>query len=132
MDDGIVIPGLEEGWSLFGAKLTEWATGFMTFMLASEFLVEKPSSAMPLLLAIWVGTTFFVAGIRKKFPDEERGMANMFLVNIGVEPPGIPTPAKLQPVWSGAPIESIKEKLDYSVLELDLIFNSKDHDESDE
>lgn len=122
MDDGYVIPGLNESWTLGGAKLMEWCAGFMMFIICAELLFENYGRAMPQLMLIWVGTTFTLAAIRRKFPDEERGVRNLALSSVGIEPPGIPAPALLQPYWSGAPMRAIKESSEYLSLNLDELF----------
>jgi hypothetical protein len=117
MDNGETIPGLNEDWSLGGAKMMEWIAGFCSFMIASELLYGGPSGrAMPQLLMIWLMTTFSLAGLRKKFPDEERGMRNAVMTACGIHPPGIPAPAQLQPYWSGCPVRDLKEECDLKIL----------------
>lgn len=129
MDDGYVIPGLNEEWQMLGAKVTEWGAGLLAFMMCSS-LVHKVATSMPILLAAWFATTLSLASLRRKFPDEEAGMRNFVLSAIGVPPPGIPTPARLQPVWSGAPMRSIQEEKEYSFLELDKVFNPEPEEEA--
>jgi hypothetical protein len=103
MDSGDVIPCLNEDWTFGGCKLFEWLAG-----LTTAFLV----------ILIWIGTTLGMAMLRKKFPDEERGVRNMCMVACGFEPPGIPAPAKLQPRWSGGRIEILPESCNFQRLEL--------------
>lgn len=121
MDNGVVIPGLDEDWSLGGAKLAEWGAGFMAFIIASEFF-DNVGRSMPYLLVILVTTTMAVAAVRKTFPDEERGIRNAALTAMGIEPPGIPPPAALQPYWSGAPTRSLGADCEMVRLGLDNIF----------
>ena len=118
MDSGDVIPGLNEDWTFAGARPAEWMAGFMTSFLAAN-MVDKPAQWMPVLVMIWIGTTLGLALLRKKFPDEERGVRNIAMVTFGFEPPGIPAPSKLQPLWSGAPIKAVKEDCLYAQLGLD-------------
>jgi hypothetical protein len=92
--------------------------GFMTSFLAAN-MVDKPAQWMPILVMIWIGTTLGFALLRKKFPDEERGVRNIAMVTCGFEPPGIPAPSKLQPLWSGAPIKAVKDDCLYAQLGLD-------------
>ena len=122
MDSGDVIPGLNEDWNFGGAKLMEWAAGLVMFMMANEFFFTNTAKSMPILLMVWIATTFGLANIRKKFPDEERGIRNVMMVLMGFPPPGIPVPAVLQPVWSGAPLRELPVLCDYRVLELDKVF----------
>ena len=110
MDSGDVIPGLNEDWSFAGSKLFEWLAGLMLAFLVSS-LFERPAHYMPMLVMIWVGTTLFLSGLRKQFPDEERGLRNMCLVTCGFPPPGIPAPSKLQPRWSGGPMRTMPKCL---------------------
>jgi hypothetical protein len=118
MDSGDVIPGLNEDWTFAGARPAEWMAGFMTSFLAAN-MVDKPAQWMPILVMIWIGTTLGFALLRKKFPDEERGVRNIAMVTFGFEPPGIPAPSKLQPLWSGAPIKAVKDDCLYAQLGLD-------------
>jgi len=120
MDNGDVIPSLNEDWSFAGAKLFEWLGGLMTaFMVSTAF--NKPAHYMPILVLIWIGVTLSLALLRKKFPDEERGVRNMCLAACGFEPPGIPPPSKLQPIWSGGPLRILSERCLYSQLDLDSV-----------
>ena len=66
-----------------------------------------------------------MAMLRKQFPDEERGVRNLVMVSCGFEPIGIPSPAKLQPVWSGAPVRDLPEKSLFRQLELHNVINKK-------
>ncbi len=128
MDGGEVIPGLNEDWTFGGAKLMEWMGGLMTAFMVSTFYA-KPAHHMPLLVLIWIGTTLTLALTRKKFPDEERGVRNMCMAACGFAPPGIPAPARLQPLWSGAPIRSLRPLCLYEQLELDsVLFRPKEDD----
>lgn len=122
MDNGQVIPGLNDDWSMLGAKLMEWVSGFIALICAQELLFKQSAGkAMPVLLLIWMGTTLGLAALRKRFPDEERGLANMCMVSLGFCPPGIPSPAALQPIWSGAPMRTLPEQTEYKYLDLDKV-----------
>lgn len=124
MDNGEVIPGLNEDWTLGGAKLGEWIAGFMMFIVCSELIFHhNVGRAMPQLMMIWIATTFGMAAMRKGFPDEERGVRNAVMTSVGIEPPDIPAPAALQPYWSGAPLRMIDPKSDFAQLGLDEVLS---------
>ena len=127
MDGGEVIPSLNEDWSFAGAKLFEWLAGLTTAFLVSNVMV-KPAHDMPLLVLIWIGTTLCLALTRKRFPDEERGVRNMCMASCGFPPPGIPAPARLQPIWSGCPIQNLKDSCLYMQLGLDDVLFRKEDD----
>ena len=131
MDNGEVIPGLNEDWTLGGAKLAEWIAGFMMFIIASELFFDNIGRNMPQLLIIWVSTTFGLAALRRSFPDEERGIRNSSLTAIGVEPPGIPAPASLQPYWSGAPARELRPECEFSELGLSQVFDRQSQEQVD-
>jgi hypothetical protein len=120
MDDGHVIPALNEEWSFAGAKMMEWIAGVVTAFLCST-AVEKPAHWMPFLVLIMIGSTLSLATLRKRFPDEERGVANLFMTALGFSPPGIPAPSKIQPRWSGGRIHNLKENSMYLQLGLDEV-----------
>lgn len=120
MDDGHVIPALNEDWSFAGAKLMEWMAGLTTAFLAST-AVDKPAVMMPFLVLIMIGTTLSLATLRKRFPDEERGVMHLAMTVCGFAPPGIPAPAKLQPRWSGGRLYAPKAECLFMQLELDEI-----------
>ena len=119
MDNGEVITGLSDEWTLGGAKLTEWIAGFTVFILASEMFFTSVARMMPVLLGIWLTTTYGLATLRRAFPDEERGIRNAALTAVGIEPPGIPAPAILQPYWSGAPVQSLSATSEFVRLGLE-------------
>lgn len=122
MDDGHVIPSLNEDWTFASAKAMEWMAGVTTaFLVSSAF--EKPAHFMPLLILVAIGVTLFLATLRKKFPDEERGVMHLCMTTCGFAPPGIPTPARLQPRWSGGRISTLKPTCMYMQLELDWVVN---------
>jgi hypothetical protein len=120
MDNGEVIPGLNEDWTFAGCKLMEWLSGLMiSFMFSNLF--SKPAHFMPLLVMVWIGSTLSLSTARKKFPDEERGVMNMCMAACGFEPPGIPAPASLQPRWSGAPLRNLSDNKLFVQLHLDAV-----------
>ena len=127
MDNGEVIPGLNEDWSFAGAKMFEWLAGLMMAFLASN-MFAKPAHYMPLLVLVWIGTTLVLATSRKQFPDEERGMRNMCLASCGFAPPGIPAPARVQPRWSGAPMRGLSQFCLFEQLELDTVIRKVKED----
>jgi hypothetical protein len=122
MDNGDVIPSLNEDWTFAGCKLFEWLLGLMAAFLVST-MFEKPAHVMPLLVLVWIGTTLTAAMLRKKFPDEERGVRNMCMVACGFAPPGIPAPARIQPFWSGGPLRSMNPMSQFMQLGLDAVVN---------
>lgn len=124
MDNGEVIPGLNEEWTLGGAKLFEWIAGFMMFIIASELFFTNTGRAMPQLMMIWVSTTFGLAALRRTVPDEERGVRNKVLTALGISPPGIPSPASLQPYWSGAPMREMDKEKAFIGLQLDVVLET--------
>jgi hypothetical protein len=127
MDNGEEIPRLNDNYTFMGAGIPEWIAGFASFMIASEmFFKGALATSMPFLLIIWVGTTAGLATLRSRFPDEQRGVRNFFMTMCGFEPPGIPAPAPLQPYWSGAPLRELREKCEFSELNLADLFPEED------
>lgn len=122
-DSGEVIPGLNEGWTLLGAKITEWMSGFLMAMMFHGVTYISIMQFLPVYVIIFFGVTFFLASVRRQFPDEERGVANLTLTRLGFQSPFIPPPASIQPYWSGAPIHEIPEDTDYMFLDLDQVFD---------
>ncbi len=123
MDNGEVINGLNEGWTFVGANVTEWIAGFiMTMLIGSAFQIS-PVGGTPIFICTLCGITFGMAALRKQFPDGTRGVANQFMIALGLPPPGIPKPASIQPLWSGGPIRKVDEKKDYHHLDLDSMFD---------
>ncbi|MDD2943488.1 MAG: hypothetical protein PHC51_11060 [bacterium] len=125
MDDGEVLQGLADKWTFMGATLMEWGAGAVMFFIISLF-GRSPVSIMPLMLAGMIITTYMLASLRKMFPDEERGVRNVFMTSCGFPPPDIPAPALLQPVWSPAPVRELPEDCNYRYLGLDVLFSSLD------
>ena len=122
MDNGDVIPALNEDWTFAGCKLFEWLAGGMAAFIVQLF-IERPGHAIPFLFFLWVGVTLSIAMVRKKFPDEERGVMNLFMVNCGFSPPNIPAPAKLQPRWSGGRLQELNKNCLFQQLGLDEVVN---------
>lgn len=132
-DDGEVLQGLDENWTFMGANAMEWACGLVVFLLISLF-ADSPARAMPFMLLGWILTTTTLAGLRKSFPDQERGVRNAVATACGFPPPGIPLPSALQPVWSGSPKKAIEENSKFVELGLDRMFPSfrRDYMEADD
>jgi hypothetical protein len=132
MDDGYVIPGLNEDWTLGGAKLFEWIAGVCMALVFSEVFLTKMARQMPVLGGILVCTTFGLATLRRHFPDEERGIRNFCMVAMGICPPNLPAPAALQPIWSGSPVRTLKADSYYMQLGLHNLFGLQDYGKDDE
>lgn len=128
MDDGYVIPGLDEGWTFWGAKLVEWGYGFVAAMIFSEVFLggEKMGRYLPFILAVLFITTLGTASLRKLYPDEERGLRNHLLAILGLTPIDIPKPSFLQKIWSGAPVQDLNPRCKYMQLSLDKVFDKGD------
>ena len=127
MDDGYVIPGLNEQWTLGGARLMEWIAGVCMSLVVSEIFMTKMARQTPVLACILVGTTFGLAALRRQFYDEERGVRNFCMVAMGICPPSLPAPASLQPVWSASPMRALSEQSNYMQLGLDQLFGAQDY-----
>ncbi|MCC6934034.1 MAG: hypothetical protein IT292_12420 [Deltaproteobacteria bacterium] len=124
-DDGEVLPGLNEKWTFFGATAFEWAIGLVSFMMPSIFAPNGKIGVMiPFMLIAWVLTTYSFASLRQLYPDEERGVSNSFMTACGFEPVNIPSPAKLQPYWSAAPIKELDKESRFVAVDLDKMFPS--------
>lgn len=121
MDNGEVIPALNEQWTFGGANATEWMSGFVMFLMSTE-MFEKISRSMPMLLVIWLATTFGLSYARRAFPDEERGLRNFLMTIVGIAPQGLPPPAALVPVFSASPMRQMQLDKQYQVLKLDDVF----------
>ena len=132
MDDGYVIPGLNEDWTLGGAKLFEWIAGLCMSLCFSEVFLTKMARQMPMLGAILLGTTFGLAALRRQFPDEERGVRNFCMVAMGICPPGLPAPSPLQPIWSGSPVRAMAPTSNYTALGLQEVFGGQDYGTEEE
>lgn len=126
-DDGEVLQGLDENWTFMGANAMEWACGLVVFLLISLF-ADSPARAMPFMLLGWILTTTTLAGLRRSFPDQERGVRNAVATACGFPPPGIPLPSALQPLWSGSPKKSVSPGSKYVQLGLDNMFPSFERD----
>ena len=106
-----------------GANAMEWACGLVVFLLISLF-ADSPARAMPFMLLGWVLTTVTLAGLRKSFPDEERGVRNAVSTACGFPPPGIPLPSTLQPIWSGAQLREVSKSSKFYQLGLNKMLPS--------
>ena len=122
-DDGEVLQGLEEDWTFLGAKMMEWACGLVVFLMISLF-ADSAARAMPFMLLGWILTTVSLAGLRKSFPDEERGVRNCIATACGFPPPSIPMPATMQPVWSGSQLREVPKDSEFYALGLNEMFPS--------
>ena len=131
MDDGQVIPGLNEDWTFAGAKPMEWLSGLAAAIVFYEFFLRNLGRSMPLFIAVMIGVPILLANVRKLYPDEERGVRNALMTLMGLAPPGIPKPALLQPTWSGAPTYGLKNESLFVELGLDALFE-REEDEAQE
>lgn len=129
MDDGHVIPALNENWTFAGATPMEWASGLAAAIIFSELFVSNLGRSMPLILMVLISVPILLATLRKTYPDEERGLRNHLMSILGIAPPGIPKPAMLQPIWSGSPIADIREDSHYKRLALDSLFPRSEENE---
>ena len=127
MDNGEVLQGLEEDWQFMGANLFEWVVGFIVFIMISLF-GTSPTRAMPFMISGWIVTTITLAGLRRQYPDEQRGLRNSMMTACGFPPPGIPAPSSLQPVWSGCPVRELPPGSTFNKLGLDELFPSFQRD----
>ena len=124
MDDGYVIPGLNEGYTLAGAKIMEWVSGITMAMVLQSVLNINLARSGPLWVVIGLGTTFMLAASRRAFPDEERGLRNSCMVSLGFIPPGLPAPSIFRPYWSGAPLRAQPRTTYFSQLGLENVENA--------
>lgn len=129
MDNGEVIPSLNEDWNLAGAKIMEWISGLIMALMCAELFQMKSARYSPMLMFILLATTLGLAALRRRFPDEERGVRNQLMVGMGLHPPGIPTPAPLQPYWSGTPVREMEGTSYYNELQLGALFAQKDSEQ---
>ncbi|RMG44036.1 MAG: hypothetical protein D6719_02640 [Candidatus Dadabacteria bacterium] len=132
MDNGTVIPCLNESYTLLGAKISDWISGITVFMLAPEVLQMNLARSMPLFIGLGLAVVYGMVAIRSKFPDEERGICNAVMAAMGACPPGIPAPACVQPIWSGAPLREQDTESMYMKLGLDQIFEGNGEDLEDD
>ena len=130
MDNGEVIPGLNDGYTFLGAKIMEWMSGFIMAMLTAAIFQINITQWAPLLVIIAFFTTTSMAKLRRSFPDEERGIANLCASRLGFSPPGIPRPARIQPFWSGCPIKGYPELKEFNYLGLDEVFSIDEVDDT--
>jgi hypothetical protein len=121
MDNGEVLQGLDDRWEFMGANAMEWLAGFVSFILISLF-GSSPARSMPFMMIGWISTTTAFATMRRTFPDEHRGMRNLFLSACGIQPPGIPDPARLQYDWSPAPLRDLNRESRFVKLGLNRLF----------
>lgn len=122
MDDGEVLPRLNEPWTFMGAKAMEWMVGVVVFLGIGAF--ASPATAMPFMLAGWFMTTMTLAKLREKYPDEEKGLRNAAMSSIGIAPPDIPAPSAIQPMWSNAPLKEVPNEWKLKEYGLDTLFPS--------
>ena len=130
MDNGEVLQGIEEDWNFMGANVSEWIVGFVAFLIIGQFGVSIARS-LPFMLSGWVLATTTLAALRKTYPDEQRGLRNAVLTACGFNPPDIPAPAVLQPVWSGAPVKQVADDSKFKQIGLDKLFPSFQRDLTD-
>lgn len=131
MDDGYVIPGLNENWTFAGAKPMEWASGLIAALIFTELFVSNMGRSMPLILMVLVATPITLATLRKAYPDEERGLRNHLMSVLGMSPPDIPSPSNLQPVWSGMRIQDLRDDCEFKQLGLDVILEPELEDQEE-
>ena len=60
MDDGYVIPSLNENWTFAGAKPMEWISGLMAALIFSELFVSNLGRQMSSFHSSW--------GLRNRHP----------------------------------------------------------------
>lgn len=132
MDNGEVIPSLNEDWNLAGAKIMEWISGLIMALMAAELFQMKSARYSPWLMIILLGTTLGLAQLRRRYPDEERGVRNQLMVFMGLQPPGIPPPSELQPYWSSTPVHRLGDDSYYNELQLGALFAHQERSEETE
>ena len=120
-DNGAVIQGLNAKWTFFGANIMEWACGMGVFFIISLFGRSPTAVMVPMLVGMFV-TAISLSRLRKKFPDEERGVRNVILNSLDLPPPGIPAPARQQPIWSQFPVRELPNQCRYVRLGLHKMF----------
>lgn len=132
MDSGEEIPMLNEQWEFAGCRLFEWVSGVMLLLLIFSVSGKAAPMMVPVGITVAIVAAKIFATLRKRFPDEERGVRNFFMVSMGFAPPFIPTPAALQPNWSGGRLKSLKETTRFKELGLDDIFEIHTEDLSED
>ncbi len=104
---GEEIQTLNEGWTLFGARIDEWlagaGSGFLYLIIVQLFFRQPQASDAFVLILFIVGVTYLLRTIRSRFPDEKRGMLHAMCDLTGITPPDIPPPASFRKYWSGIP-----------------------------
>jgi hypothetical protein len=129
MDNGEEIQGLEQGWTFFGAKLSEWIAGFaMCLLLGELFFMDSIWAGMPIMLFATFATAIGLSRLRVSFPDEERGVINAACIFFGFPPPSIPTPANFQQFWSGTPIYKLPKDSPFRTIGLYDIYFQEEED----
>jgi hypothetical protein len=123
-DNGETLQGLDEEWNFMGANAIEWGCGVMVFMIIST-CSKSMVTAMPIMLLGMLTTAYTLASLRKMFPDEHKGVANLAATACGFPPIFIPPPAKLQPLWSAAPVRDLPSDCRFMKLGLLEVLNPK-------
>lgn len=104
---GEEVPTLNDGWTLFGAKLDEWLAGasggILYITIVQSFFRDLQASDAVILLLCTCGVTYILRILRERFPDEKRGIMHALCDKIGVCPPDIPPPANFRAYWSEVP-----------------------------
>ncbi len=129
MDNGEVIPNLDKPWEFLMARLHEWLSGMIFALIVNEVIFTNTANAMPFIVSIMILSTYGMACARLKFADGTRGCVNWCCVKMGIPPRDIPTPAELQPIWSGAPIRRLKSNTLFMMLGFDEFFLEKQQEQ---
>ncbi len=134
MDDGYVIPRLNEEWTFAGATVMEWCSGVVSAMMFHEIFTDGKANSVPLVVMIMMAVPVCLSTLRKTFPDEERGLRNYLMVCCGAMPPDLPPCSKFQPMWSGMPIRELNANREFVQLGLEevLAFRPPEIDEGQE
>ena len=131
MDGGETIQGLNDSWEFAGAKVSEWMSGVMLGFIWLSLSPNNFGTSMPMFFMISLGGPYVLSGQRRLYPDEERGIRNSVCAFFGFNPPGIPTPASLQSVWSGCPIKELDKEKEFVDLGLDEMLKVEDDPDKD-